>query len=60
MKECNLEELYRIPKISDKESEDLYYNNPFYHKLSRAERRAYERNLRKNKNKRNKKILNII
>lgn len=51
MKESNLEELYRIPKISNKESEDLYYNNPFYRKLSRAERIAYERSLRKNKNK---------
>lgn len=55
MKEYNLEELCETHKMSNKESEDLNYDDPFYSKLSRAERRAYERNLRKNKNKRNNK-----
>ena len=51
MKDYNLKELYETHKMSNEESEDLYYDDPFYSKLSRAERRAYERNLRKNKNK---------
>lgn len=51
MKESNLEELCETHKVSNEESKVSYCDDPFYSKLSRAERRAYERSLRKNKNK---------